>query len=92
MYDEKGPDEKILCVPVSDPKWNYIGDLSEVNEHLKKEIEHFFQIYKELEKKKVGIEGWDSKEAAIRIIKEAQIRFQDKKTLKMNFLQGLSNM
>jgi inorganic pyrophosphatase len=92
MYDEKGPDEKILCVPVSDPKWNYIDDLSEVNSHIKKEIEHFFQIYKELEKKKVGIEGWDSKEAAIRIIQEAQVRFQDKKSLRLNFLQGLSDM
>lgn len=78
MYDEKGPDEKILCVPVSDPYWNQISDLSEVNPHLMKEIEHFFAIYKELEKKKVGIEGWDSREAALRIIAESQIRFQEK--------------
>ncbi len=78
MYDEKGPDEKILCVPVSDPYWNQINDLSEVNQHLMKEIEHFFAIYKELEKKKVGIEGWDTKEAALRIISEAQLRFQER--------------
>jgi inorganic pyrophosphatase len=78
MYDEKGPDEKILCVPVSDPYWNQINDLGEVNQHLLIEIEHFFAIYKELEKKKVGIEGWDTKEAALRIIAEAQLRFQEK--------------
>lgn len=79
MYDEKGPDEKILCVPVSDPYWNQINDLSEVNPHLMKEIEHFFAIYKELEKKKVGIEGWDSKQAALNIIKESQDRYEAKK-------------
>lgn len=76
MYDEKGPDEKILCVPTHDPKWNHIDDLSEMNAHLMKEIEHFFSIYKELEKKKVGIEGWDTKEAAIEVIKQARKRYE----------------
>ena len=41
MYDEKGPDAKLLCVPVSDPIWNKLNDLSDVNSHLIKEIEHF---------------------------------------------------
>jgi inorganic pyrophosphatase len=65
-----------VLVLVTDP--TFPGYLSEVNQHLMKEIEHFFAIYKELEKKKVGIEGWDSKEAAMRIIAEAQTRFQEK--------------
>ena len=30
MSDEKGPDEKILCVPVADPLWNHIQELKEV--------------------------------------------------------------
>lgn len=77
MRDEKGPDAKLLCVPTSDPIWNSLRDLSEVNEHLKNEIEHFFQVYKDLEKKKVGIEGWDSKEEALKIIKESQNRFKE---------------
>ncbi len=76
MQDEKGPDEKILCVPLNDPLWNYIKDLSEVPPHLLKEIGHFFSIYKELEKKKTAVEGWDSLQAAIRIIREAQIRYR----------------
>ena len=79
MTDEKGPDAKLLCVPVSDPIWNSMYDLSEVNEHLKNEIEHFFQVYKDLEKKKVGIDGWDSKEHALEIIKESQQRYLDNK-------------
>jgi inorganic pyrophosphatase len=64
MADEKGNDEKIICVPVSDPIWNSLNDLSDVNPHTIKEIEHFFQVYKDLEKKKVDVGGWgNAKEA-----------------------------
>ena len=42
MRDEKGPDEKILCVPISDPIWNHIHKLDQIPPHLKLEIEHFF--------------------------------------------------
>ena len=78
MWDEKGLDEKILCVPVADPFWNYITELSAVPPHLLKEIEHFFTIYKELEKKKTGVEGWRDRKAAIEAIKEARQRYVEK--------------
>jgi inorganic pyrophosphatase len=77
MFDEKGPDAKLLCVPVSDPIWNQINSLDDVNPHLLKEIEHFFQVYKDLEKKKVGIEGWEDKKAAVKSFKEAKKRYDD---------------
>jgi len=76
MWDEKGPDEKILCVPLADPFWNYIQSLSDVPHHLLKEIEHFFSIYKELEKKKTGVEGWRDRDVAVKIIKESRERYQ----------------
>ncbi len=79
MHDDKGPDEKILCVPVSDPIWNHIYDLSEVSPHLKLEIEHFFQVYKDLEKKKVDVEGWDDSAAAYQAIKDAQQLYMESK-------------
>lgn len=75
MQDEKGPDEKILCVPVNDPMWNQISELNQVPQHLLKEVEHFFDIYKELEKKKTAVEGWDNRDAALEIIREARERF-----------------
>ena len=78
MWDEKGPDQKILCVPVSDPNWNYIESLSDAPPHLLKEIEHFFSIYKELEEKKTGAEGWEDRESAIKTIREAQQRYQER--------------
>lgn len=75
MADEKGPDEKIICVPVSDPVWNQLHDLSDVNPHLLKEIEHFFQVYKDLEKKKVDVGGWGNVSEANDIIQKCVERF-----------------
>ena len=79
MRDEKGPDAKVLCVPISDPIWNKVNSLDEINPHLKKEIEHFFQVYKDLEKKKVGIDGWEDKAAAIEVYYESKQRYQEEK-------------
>lgn len=78
MWDEKGRDEKILCVPISDPHWNTFNNLSDVNPHMLIEIEHFFAVYKDLEKKKVGIEGWEDRDMAIEIIREAQQAFLER--------------
>jgi inorganic pyrophosphatase len=74
MRDEKGPDEKILCVPITDPLWNHIERLKDVPPHLLKEIEHFFTVYKDLERKKVTVDGWEDKNVALRLIKESQKR------------------
>jgi inorganic pyrophosphatase len=82
MRDEKGPDEKILCVPTGDPMWNYIHSLDQVPAHLLKEIEHFFRIYKDLEEKKTGIDGWEDREAAIKIIEASRRRFKSGKSKK----------
>lgn len=76
MWDEKGPDEKILCVPINDPMWNGIEELDQVPPHLMKEIGHFFDVYKELEEKKTGIEGWEDRAAAEKIVIESQKRYR----------------
>ncbi|APS40673.1 MULTISPECIES: inorganic diphosphatase [Salegentibacter] len=77
MADEKGPDEKIICVPVSDPIWNRLNDLNELNGHMVKEIEHFFKVYKDLEKKKVDVGGWGDAKEAREIIKQCVERFEN---------------
>ncbi|MDN5277072.1 MAG: inorganic pyrophosphatase [Clostridiales bacterium] len=79
MQDEKGPDEKVLCVPKNDPLWSHVKDLPDVPPHLLREVEHFFSIYKELENKEVMIEGWQTKDAAIRVIMQARERYMLKK-------------
>lgn len=75
MADEKGPDEKVVCVPVSDPIGNNVNDLNELNPHLLKEIEHFFRVYKDLEKKKVDVEGWGDAREAREIIAQCINRY-----------------
>ncbi|MBP3191180.1 inorganic diphosphatase [Natronogracilivirga saccharolytica] len=79
MWDEKGPDEKILCVPVKDPLWNHINSLSEAPPHMLHEIEHFFQVYKDLEDKKTGTDGWYGLEVAENIIQDCRDRFKKSK-------------
>ena len=75
MADDKGPDEKVICVPVSDPIWNKLNDLSDMNPHLLKEIEHFFQVYKDLENKQVDVEGWGDVSEAKDIVAKCSNRF-----------------
>lgn len=76
MADEKGMDEKILCVPVSDPLWNHVKELEDAPPHLLDEIEHFFSIYKDLEKKKTITYGWEGRLAALDVIEKSKKNFK----------------
>ncbi len=60
-----GIDAKVICVPAKDPRWAHIQDLADIPEFTVKEIQHFFEHYKDLEPGKwVKIEGWgDAAEA-----------------------------
>lgn len=64
MRDEKGTDNKILAVPLKDPRWHHISDIHEVPPHLLTEIENFFLTYKKLETKVVASEGWEDVKVA----------------------------
>lgn len=65
MRDEKGPDDKIICVPDGDPYWNRYGELDELPALLRDEIEQFFSIYKDLEpNKSATVAGWCPRAAA----------------------------
>ena len=72
MTDEKGLDEKILCVPLRDPLWSHVEGLDDVNPNLLNEIEHFFQVYKDLEDKKVATKGFGDRAEAIAVIERAR--------------------
>src|SRR4026207_2215775 len=49
VTDEKGEAEKVLCVPLRDPMWSHVDGLGGIPQPLLDEIEHFFQVYKDLE-------------------------------------------
>jgi inorganic pyrophosphatase len=77
MADDKGIDDKILCVPLQDPAWNTLDSLDDISKQLRDEIEHFFSVYKDLEQKKVKVDGWYSREDAVSEIEEARKRYSE---------------
>jgi len=78
MEDDQGIDDKVLCVPLSDPGWNAMERLEDIPERLRDEIAHFFSIYKDLEQKAVKVDGWYSREDAIAEIDASRERLRDR--------------
>jgi inorganic pyrophosphatase len=77
MEDDQGIDDKVLAVPLSDPGWNTMEKLEDIATQLRDEIEHFFSHYKDLEQKKVRVDGWYSREDAIKEIEASRERFRE---------------
>ncbi len=71
MIDGGDKDDKLLAVPINDPRYKDVNDIDDVPEHLLKEIAHFFSEYKTLEGKKTEILGWENKESALKATKIA---------------------
>jgi inorganic pyrophosphatase len=70
MIDDGESDAKIIAVPVKDPRWNEVKDLSDVNPHTIEEIKHFFETYKQIQKKSVTIPTIRDAKAAMEVITE----------------------
>jgi inorganic pyrophosphatase len=81
MTDEAGPDEKLLCVPSNDPRHEHLRDIHHVPTFDRLEIQHFFEVYKDLEPGK-SVEGasWVGRaEAEAEVVKSYQ-RLKDHQT------------
>jgi inorganic pyrophosphatase len=75
MQDEAGPDAKIIAVLEGDPDYEHVRGLEGLPPHLLEEIEHFFNIYKDLEPgKSSSTAGFEGVEAALREIADARAR------------------
>lgn len=72
MVDDGEKDEKIIAVPSKDPRFNHIKDLADLSPHVKKEIEHFFAHYKDLQKVVVEIKGWGGADKAKEVIEKSK--------------------
>ncbi|MCK4355041.1 inorganic diphosphatase [Candidatus Parcubacteria bacterium] len=84
MKDEAGLDNKIISVPIEeiDPRFKEIQDINDLGEHYKKEIQIYFEDYKKLEPEKykhVKVDGFENKEKALEIIKDAVERYKTNK-------------
>lgn len=75
MIDDGKADEKIICVPAKDPRYDYVTEMSQLSPHLPKEIQHFFEHYKDLQGKKTEITGFDGAAVAKETIRTAQAAY-----------------
>ena len=71
MLDGGKNDEKIICVPFTDPNYVIVKDILELPHHMFEEIKHFFQVYKNLEGKETVVDEVKNREAAVEVIKAA---------------------
>ena len=79
MRDKQESDEKVLAVPTKDPRYEEIHTIDQVFHHVRREIEHFFTIYKELQGAKAVMNGWGGPKDARRAIVESRATYLEKK-------------
>jgi inorganic pyrophosphatase len=77
MVDSDEKDQKILAVPNRNPRYDQIHTMDQIFAHVKREIEHFFSIYKELEGKVTTMDGWGGPREARKTIQECRQRYLD---------------
>ena len=78
MTDEAGGDDKLVCVPANDPRMEHIRDIHHVPEFDRLEIQHFFEVYKDLEPGK-SVEGatWANRVDAEAEVVDSYRRFKE---------------
>jgi len=82
MLDGGELDNKVLAVPGRDPRHDEIRDLSNVSEHVQREIEYFFSMYKELEGKTMKMRGWRGIDEAYSVINASRERYLERKAVR----------
>jgi inorganic pyrophosphatase len=70
-FSKGHPEQKLLGVPVREPRFAEYEDVSDVPGHLLKEIEHFFEVFKDLEGSDIGVLGWEGDQEAQELLEEA---------------------
>jgi inorganic pyrophosphatase len=75
MVDQQEQDQKILAVPNRNPRYDQIHTMDQIFPHVRREIEHFFTIYKELEGRVTRMEGWGGPPEARRAITESRAAY-----------------
>ncbi len=79
MVDGIEKDQKVLAVPTRNPRYDQIHTMDQIFPHVRREIEHFFSIYKELENKVTTMEGWGGPREARKAIADCRQRYLDLK-------------
>ena len=80
MVDQAERDQKIIAVPNRDPRYEEIHTFDQLFPHTRREIEHFFEIYKELEGKITRLDGWGGPREARKTIQLSRRTYLDART------------
>jgi inorganic pyrophosphatase len=83
MVDQRERDQKIIAVPKRDPRYMEVHTLDQVFPHTRRELEHFFAIYKELEGRITETQGWGGPHEARRAILDSRKTYLDRKAAKV---------
>jgi inorganic pyrophosphatase len=75
MVDSEEGDQKVLAVPTRNPRYDQIHTMDQIFTHVRREIEHFFTIYKELEGRLTRMEGWGGPREARKAILDSRSRY-----------------
>ena len=78
MIDQQQSDQKVLAVPNRNPRYDEIHTIDQIFPHVRREIEHFFTIYKELEGRSVTTQGWDGPRDARKAIVDSRNAYLEK--------------
>lgn len=75
MEDDGDADDKVIALPIGDPRWEGVNDIGDLDPHFRDEIEHFFQVYKQLEGTKTAALGWKTAAETWQIIEAARAAY-----------------
>lgn len=78
MIDGGEADDKVIAVPVDDPRWDDVRTLSDINKHTLKEIEHFFSTYKKVQNKEVSVGGFKDMDEAKKAFEKGILMYKEK--------------
>lgn len=79
MTDGGERDDKVVAVPVDDPRFSNVQDIQDLNPHFQKEMTHFFETYKKVQNKEVSIGTWHGADEAKKAFARSREMYEAKK-------------
>ncbi|HUY05317.1 MAG TPA: inorganic diphosphatase [Candidatus Paceibacterota bacterium] len=80
MVDGGEADEKVIAVASGDPRYADVKDITDANQHVLKEIAHFFATYKQIQKKEVSIGAFEGRTEAEAAFERGQKLYTESKS------------
>ncbi len=77
LIDNGDKDEKIISIATGDPRMSKYKDIDDLGEHFQKEISHFYEVYKDLEGKKVKVVSWGNAQEAKEVVLEGMEMYRE---------------